>query len=108
VSLRGTFQTTIAGLTPSALNGTWQVRFLSGGRYTVLRNGAVLAQGQDTITASKIVFGHERGPSACKGTQASATYRWALRGRTLTFTPVRETCAGRRIVLLTHPLLRVS
>lgn len=102
--LQGTFTTVITNAFSPQLDGTWQVALASDGQYTIRRNQTVLIRGRDTETASTITFGHETGPAACKGAQASATYRWSLRAGALRLTPVNETCVGRHVVLTTHPL----
>ena len=59
--------------------------------------------GRDTRSAATIVFGHEYGPFACKST---GTYRWSLSGKKLTLKVVKDSCAGRRVVLTSHALVK--
>lgn len=102
-TIQGTFATTITGAKPAFLNGRWLVKFKAGGAYEIDLNGAAVVLGRGTVTATRITFGHESGPAACP---TSAIYRWALNGRTLRFTAIRDTCAGRRTVLTTHALVK--
>ena len=104
--LPGVYWTTIAGQKPAVLNGRWRVSFLAGGRYTVAKDGAVLVAGMGSVRGDRITFGHETGPAACRGPQATAVYRWTLRGKTLILTPISERCPGRQVVLATRPLIR--
>ncbi len=106
--VQGTFRTVIANAPAKQLDGTWQIAFQPTGRYSIKLNGTVLISGRDTQTATTIGFGHESGPAACTGAEASATYRWSMSGGSLHLTPVREPCEGRRVVLTTHPLTRVG
>ena len=106
--LQGTFQTVIANAPTKQLDGTWRLTLQPGGGYTTKRNGVVLARGHETQTATTITFVDESGPLACSPAQATGTYRWSLKGGLLRLTPVREACAGRRLVLTTHLLRKVG
>jgi len=106
--LHGTFKTVITFAPSVQLKGTWQVDLLPTGRYTIERNGTVLIRGRDTETATKITFGHETGPAACTGSEATATYHWSLKAGLLRLTAVNETCLGRRVVLTANPLLKTG
>jgi hypothetical protein len=106
--LHGAFQTVIRNAPAPQLDGTWRLTFQNGGRYTTARNGVVLVRGSDTQAAATITFRDESGPAACTGSQATATYRWSLSGGSLSLTPVRESCAGRRVVLTTHALKKIG
>ncbi len=102
-ALPGTYATTITGAKPALLNGSWLVQLRADGSYAIEHGGAVVVRGRGAVTGPRITFGHEIGPLACPG---PATYRWSLHGRTLTLTPLAESCAGRRLVLASHPLPR--
>jgi hypothetical protein len=106
--LQGTFKTVITFAPSAQLKGTWQVALLPTGRYTIERNGTVLIRGRDTETATTITFGHETGPAACTGSEASAKYRWSLKSGLLRLTAVNELCLGRRVVLTANPLKKTG
>jgi len=104
--LHGAFTTVIKHATDSQLDGTWRVRLLATGHYTIDRDGTVLVRGRDTETATTITFGHETGPAACTG--PAAGYKWSFRAGLLHLTELHESCYGRHIVLTTHPLLKTG
>jgi hypothetical protein len=104
--LHGTFKTVITNASVAQLDGTWQVFLLPTGHYTIERNHTVLIRGRDTQTATTISFGHESGPAACTG--PNATYRWSLRSGLLHLSTVLESCLGRHVVLTTHPLKKTG
>jgi hypothetical protein len=101
--LSGAFGTTIRGATPAALNASWTVIFLPNGAYQIDRNHLAVVIGQGTGSAATLVFTHEHGPFACKST---GKYRWSLSGKKLTLKVVQDTCAGRRVVLTSHALVK--
>lgn len=101
--LSGAFGTTIGGATPTALNATWAVIFLPNGAYQIDRNHLAVVIGQGTRSAATLVFTHEHGPFACKST---GKYRWSLNGKKLRLKVVQDTCAGRRVVLTSHALVK--
>jgi hypothetical protein len=101
--LSGAFGTTIRGATPAALNASWAVIFLPNGAYQIDRNHLAVVVGLGTRSAASVVFTHEHGPFACKST---GKYRWALSGKKLAFKVVQDSCAGRRIVLRSHTLIK--
>ena len=47
-ALRGTYRTTITGR-PAAVNGEWQLKFLTGGGLRVIRNAKLAAGTQASI-----------------------------------------------------------
>jgi hypothetical protein len=79
------------------LNGTWTIKFKSGG-YTVTDNSKVVLHGNYSITGNKITLKDNSGPDKCSGT---GVYNFKLKGKTLTFTKVSDTasCVGRATVL---------
>jgi hypothetical protein len=89
----GKYRTTVKA--PAALKGIWVLNFASGGKYTITDNGAVVVRGHFTST-SRIYLSGEKGPRACP---QFGVYAWKLAGRTLSFTKVSDSCAGRAVVL---------
>jgi hypothetical protein len=81
--------------TPARLKGTWVLDFLKGGKYTIADNGAVVVRGHFTST-SRIYLSNETGPAACSQFGA---YAWKRAGKTLRFTKLSDSCAGRASVL---------
>ena len=95
----GTYAATISGATPALLNGSWKMTF-GGGSYRITRNGKEAIGGFTAIHGAKITFEDYFGPYACRGAQQNGTYRWAIAGKKLTFAVVKDSCAGRKTVLL--------
>ena len=89
----GKYTTTVK--TPARLKGVWVLDFLKGGKYTIRDNGAVVVRGHFTST-SRIYFSGETGPAACSQFGA---YAWKRSGKTLKFTKLSDSCAGRAAVL---------
>ena len=107
-TLQGTFKTVIANAPAKQLDGTWSLTLQTSGGYTTKRNGVVVVRGRDTQTATTIRFVDESGPMICSPAQATGTYHWSLSGSSLRLTPIRESCAGRRLMLTTHLLRKVG
>jgi hypothetical protein len=120
-SLEGVYTTKLAGTPVALLNATWRVQITPDHHYVIFRNGARVVSGSWV----KIVhFGYYIGPptvgfrdrsglAACPGKTARATYTWRLKqsaaGRTyLVFKSVGDSCAGRKAVLTTRPLLKIK
>ena len=83
----------------ATLNGTWKLTFAAGGKYTIARNGVSLIHGTAAFASGgKITFGHESGPAACPASEPGS-YRYAVNGKTLSFSLVKDTCTGRLAVL---------
>jgi hypothetical protein len=95
----GTYAATITGATPALLNGNWRMTF-GGGSYRITRNGKEAIGGFTSIRGARITLEDWFGPYACRGAQQKGTYRWAISGRKLTFAVVKDSCAGRRTVLV--------
>jgi hypothetical protein len=73
------------------------LRLASGGTHTFRQNGDLAARGRYTLASGhRITFRSESGPRAC---DEPGTYRWKLRGRTLTFEEVDDDCLGRQFAL---------
>ncbi len=98
-TLTGSYTATISGAPVARFNGVWTLGFGSGGAYTVAENKQVLIRGRVSLNGSTITFKDKSGPAACHGSQATGSYTWKLRGRTLRLTPLRDTCTGRKFVL---------
>jgi hypothetical protein len=96
----GAYVTKVSGATPALLNGTWRLT-LTQKRFTITRNRQPAIAGTVGITAKRVTFHDLSGPFKCTGSQAVGTYGWSLKGKRLTFTAVKDPCAGRKAVL-TH------
>ena len=89
----GKYRTSVK--TPARLKGTWVLDFLKGGKYTITDNGAVVVRGHFNTT-SRVYLSGETGPAACP---QFGVYSWKRVGKTLTFTKISDSCAGRAAVL---------
>ena len=107
-TLSGSYQTKIKVNYASAFNATWVLDFKAGGKYTVARNGAIVVRGKDTITATKITFGHESGANACLGKLASGSYSWKLKGGKLTLKSINDRCTGRKFILTSNSFAKIK
>jgi hypothetical protein len=107
VPFAGTYTTLIAGKRPTALNGLWTIAIAPGGRYGIYKGGRKLVLGSVRTTGSRATFVDQAGPAACPSTRTVGIYRWERVGAKLRLTPLSDSCRGRRIVLSTHPLLRL-
>jgi hypothetical protein len=89
----GTYTTKIDS--PSSLKGKWVLTLAKSGTYTVALNGAALARGTYSATATTITL---REPNGCGGT---GTYAWKKSGKTMRFVRKRESpsCPERAAVL---------
>jgi hypothetical protein len=101
------YSTRITGVSPAALNGTWNVS-IQRTVFLVNKGSAAAVAGRVTIAGNKITFRDTGGPLACKGTQAVGTYTWRLVGPKLTLTKVRDTCGGRPLILNKRVFTRVA
>lgn len=107
--LYGVYQVTIKG-SAAQLNGTWLVSFAPNGAYAVVKEPDTtvpLIGGRSSTSGSTVTMTDKTGPAACTGTTATARYKWSLAGKKLTLTKVKETCAGRAVILATSPLTKV-
>lgn len=88
------------------LAGTWTMTFDAAGHSTVRRNGEQVVEGNvKTSPDGRLdLDGRETGPYAC---DTPATYRYAVRGDSLTYTKVTDTCTGRALSLTVLPWTRV-
>ncbi len=85
--------------------GRWELILSDEGTFTTAQNGEVVVRGSYVVSADQMSFSDSEGKMACPE-QSTGTYKPALNGATLTFTLVEDDCAGRRIVLLSHPLTK--
>ena len=97
--LAGTWSTTIAGAPSAQFDGVWKLRISGTGAYVISKGRLRLVTGTATFRGATVTFHDRGGPASCIGAQAVGTYRWALSGRSVRFTAVKEPCAGRRLVL---------
>lgn len=105
-SLAGTYKATITGK-PAPLDGKWRLAFRSGGVVHTFRNGRLVVVGKTVrISPHRLSFSDQSGSYACKPSEGKGTYAYAVSGRRLTFTVVRDKCVGRKLVLTTKPFLR--
>jgi hypothetical protein len=94
----GVYVTKLTGATPRTLNGTWRLAFTAG-HFSLKRNGKAAVAGLTTLSGRRVTFRDVSGSYRCIGSQAVGTYRWTLRGKSLTLTVVRDGCSGRKAVL---------
>jgi len=87
--------------------GTWTLMIDSAGHFTVQRNGHQLVAGVARPRPGHRVYFDttETGPGAC---HTPATYRYAVRGDSLTLRKVSDKCDPRIAVLTSHPHTRGS
>ena len=101
------YSTRITGLTPAALNGTWNLS-IQRTLFLVNKGSAPAVAGRVQIAGNRITFHDTGGPLACKGAQAIGTYIWKLQGTKLRLTKVHDTCAGRPLILDGRIFTRVA
>ena len=105
-SLRGTYRATITGK-PAPLDGKWRLEFLPGSVVHTFRNGKLVVVGKAVrIAPKRLALSDKSGSYACSPSEGKGTYRYALSGRRLTFTVVKDKCVGRKLVLTTKPFVR--
>jgi hypothetical protein len=90
--LNGKYQTKLAS---GPLKGTVTLAFGKNGAYTV-KGAFGTITGQDTVSGSTVTFGHEHG-SACT---RAGRYRFKLKGKTVKFTKISDSCGDRAGVLV--------
>jgi hypothetical protein len=106
-SLSGTYKTTVnSTVLGGALNGTWTVK-LKNGAYHVADNGHPIVHGKYTIKGNKISLKDTGGTGRCPGT---GVYKFKVSGKSVTMTKVHDAaaCIGRKTVLTSGPLTKVS
>jgi hypothetical protein len=106
----GKFETTLTGKGANtehgALDGTWTIDLAnpSSGRVKLTWNGDLKGGGKYVISGNTIALTPKKG-GWCK---ATAEYAFKLSGTTLTFTPIKDTCAVRRDVLTHGPWTKIG
>ena len=106
-SLNGTYKTTVnSTVLGGALNGTWTVK-LKNGAFHVADNGHPIVHGKYTINGRKISLTDTGGTGKCPGT---GVYKFKVSGKSVTMTKVHDAaaCIGRKTVLTSGPLTKVS
>jgi hypothetical protein len=105
-ALLGTYKATITGK-PAPLDGKWRLEFLPGGVVHTFRNGKLVVVGKAVrIAPKRLAISDRSGSYACSPSEGKGTYKYALSGRRLTFTVVKDKCVGRKLVLTTKPFVR--
>jgi hypothetical protein len=99
------YGTAISGSKIVPLNAAWRMT-IQRSTFALARNGSTAVAGSVRITGSRVTFHDLGGAFACRGAQAVGTYTWRLKGAKLTFTRVKDACAGRRAVLA-HTFTRI-
>jgi len=88
----------VAHASPAVLNGVWRLTLRSSS-FAVTKDGKAAVGGRIRLAGSTITFSDVAGPFRCTGSQRTGSYRWSLKGSALRLSPLREPCAGRRLVL---------
>src|SRR5215213_4239420 len=105
-SLHGTYRATITGK-PAALNGTWQLKFLSGNATHLVRNGKLVVVGKAIpIDIRRLRLSDRSGSYACSTAEGNGVYTYRVVGGRTTFRAVVDKCIGRKLVLTTKPFVR--
>jgi len=99
VPIAGVWSTAIAGAPSAQFNGVWKLHVSASGTYVITKGAQRLVVGKATFKGGTVTFHDLSGPASCIGRQAVGSYRWALSGTTVRFVPVKEPCAGRKLVL---------
>jgi hypothetical protein len=111
----GAYTTTITGADVPAsfppeiiaiLVGQWQIEFTEAGSVIVYKDGDIVVVGRYTSNPSRVVMTDLQGAYSCTDAPGIATgvYRWSLENNELVLSPVLDRCAGRQVVLASHPL----
>jgi hypothetical protein len=104
-TLSGTYRVTITGK-PAPLNGRWQLKFLPGNEFRVIRNEKLVVVGTAVVTGNRVKFTDRTGSYACSSAERAGVYTYSLDGQRLTFKPVTDRCVGRKLLLTTKPLVK--
>jgi hypothetical protein len=105
-SLNGTYRATITGK-PAALNGRWQLKFLSGSTVHLVRNGKLVVVGKAiAIDVRRLRVSDRSGSYACNPREGNGIYTYRVAGRRITFRAVADKCIGRKLVLTTKPFVK--
>jgi hypothetical protein len=106
----GNFKTTLAGKGANTehgrLDGAWAIDLgnRTSGALKLTWNGQLRGGGRYVISGSTITLTPKQG-GKCK---TKAKYTFKRSGNTLTFTPIRDTCATRRDVLTYGAWTRIA
>ena len=87
----------------AADGATWAVTFDGKGKYRVTRDGTDAVEGSYKATKDELEITDEKGPAASQGNAKTATYKWKLDGKKLTFTKVKDEAGGRAAVVTAGP-----
>jgi hypothetical protein len=113
----GTYTTKLAGTPVAFLNATWHLQIKADGHFVVSRNGTRVVSGlwirHFPGGPDGVAFADQSGSGACLGKTSTGNYTWTLKknaaGRVyLLFGGPHDSCAGRKAVLTTHPLLKIK
>jgi hypothetical protein len=96
--ITGTYSATIKTAPAAQLKGIWKLKFTAAGAYTIFQNGTAIVFGKVRFEQGSATVKDTGGPAACK---PEGTYRYflALRGKSLAFSPLRDSCSARKFVL---------
>ncbi|HSU12899.1 hypothetical protein [Longimicrobium sp.] len=88
----------------AGLVGAWTVAIHPGNHFVATFKGNQVVEGHYEVNGNQITFPvGESGEYACTD---PATYTWRRSGNQLTFAQVgQDACAGRAVVLTSHPLI---
>jgi hypothetical protein len=107
--LSGTYSATITGK-PAPVNGKWQIRFKSGNKAEVYRNGTRVLVTTVSFSGNTMKITTGSGVPAynrcISGPQRTGTYAYRLSGKRLTFTAKSDRCNGRKTLLTTKPYVK--
>ena len=81
----------------------WSIRFDKKGKYTVLLKGESVVEGTYKVKEDTISFQNEKGKFGDPEPKRVGTYRWKLKGKSLTFTKVKDDNDGRVKALTSGP-----
>ena len=106
----GTYTTSIneADVPPEGkdLVGIWEIMLSDQNQFTASKSGEIQARGTYLVQNDHVSFADQDGPNACPKEQAAGTYQVSYDVDTVTFTAVDDQCAGRKIILSSHSLMR--
>jgi hypothetical protein len=91
----------------SMLVGNWEVEFSETGALLVTKDAELVVVGRYRSNPARVIVQDEEGRLPCLPPGAGV-YAWVLDGERLTLTEVQDTCAGRALVLTSHPLQKVQ
>jgi hypothetical protein len=76
------------------------VTYSANGRYKVLANGKLDAEGRYASTKNYLVITDEKGPGHCQAERATGVYKWRLDGNKLILEAVDDACKWRRFSIV--------